>query len=490
MSTATSSDLRSDVDVDVVVGGGGPAGSTLASLVAKRGHRVLLLEKETFPRYQIGESLLPSTVHGICRLTGVADDIARAGFVRKRGGTLKWGANPEPWTLAFADSPIMGEATGYSYQVERMKFDQILLNGAVRNGAQVRHRCTVTNIIVDDARVKGVCFLDENHAEHTIRARYVVDASGNTSRIYRHVGGTRQYSEYFRNLALFGYFEGGKRLPAPNAGNVFTVAFSNGWFWYIPLSDTLTSVGAVVHPKMAPRIQHDRETALASFITECPLISEYLADSSRVTTGAYGQIRVRKDYSYRNTKFWRPGMILIGDAACFVDPVLSSGVHLAGYSGLLAARSINSVLEKTIDETEAFTEFEERYRHEYGIFYEFLSIFYDSHAERESYYWSAKKITNSAAGEFEAFTNLAAGLGSSQASETVAERLHARSSEVATALTQLDSENPRNAAILGQTAVGRSTAPIEMELIHGAERTDISGKLQASPDGLTWIRQS
>src|SRR5689334_15264831 len=104
MSTAVSPDPRDDVDVVVV--GGGPAGSTLASLVAKRGHRVVLLEKETFPRYQIGESLLPSTVHGICRLTGVADEVARAGFVRKRGGTLKWGANPEPWTLAFADSPI------------------------------------------------------------------------------------------------------------------------------------------------------------------------------------------------------------------------------------------------------------------------------------------------------------------------------------------------------------------------------------------------
>jgi halogenation protein CepH len=163
---------------------------------------------------------------------------------------------------------------------------------------------------------------------------------------------------------------------------------------------------------------------------------------------------------------------------------------LAGYSGLLAARSINSVLEKTVDETEAFTEFEERYRHEYGIFYEFLSVFYDSHAEQESYYWNAKKITNSTAGELEAFINLAAGLGSPQMSETIAERLHARSSEVTAALARLGSENPQNMAILGQTSVARSTVPVEMELLHGAQRADFSGKLQASSDGLTWIRQS
>ncbi|MEX3106134.1 MULTISPECIES: tryptophan 7-halogenase [unclassified Streptomyces] len=487
MGTTTPSGLFNDIDVVVI--GGGPAGSTFASLVAKRGHRVALLEKETFPRYQIGESLLPSTVHGICRITGVADDVARAGFVRKRGGTLKWGASPEPWTLAFADSPIMGEAAGYSYQVERMKFDQILLDGAVRNGAQVHHRCTVTGVVEDDTRVTGVRFLDENRVEHTVRARYVVDASGNTSRTHRHVGGTRTYSDFFRNLALFGYFEGGKRLPEPNSGNVFTVAFTNGWFWYIPLSDTLTSVGAVVRPELAPRIQENRQEALTGFIQECPTIRDYLAHAHRVTTGPYGQIRVRKDYSYWNTKFWRPGMVLIGDAACFVDPVLSSGVHLAGYSGLLAARSVNSVLENSVTEEEAFTEFEQRYRHEYGIFYEFLSVFYNSHAERDSYYWSAKQITNSASGEFEAFINLAAGMGSPQTAETVTDRLRHHSSEVVEALARLEPDSPRNAALLGRTTVASRTAPVEEELLHGTERTDFAGTLRASPDGLSWIRQ-
>src|SRR6202161_2860931 len=106
-------------ETDVVVIGGGPGGSTLATLVAKRGHRVVLLEKEKFPRWQIGESLLPSTIHGVCRLTGVAEQLAKAGFTLKRGGTFRWGANPEPWTFAFSVSPRMAGATSYAYQVRR-----------------------------------------------------------------------------------------------------------------------------------------------------------------------------------------------------------------------------------------------------------------------------------------------------------------------------------------------------------------------------------
>src|SRR5215475_10457268 len=106
-------------NVDVVVVGGGPGGSTLASLVAMQGHRVVVLEKEKFPRWQIGESLLPSTVHGVCRMTGVADKIAEAGFTVKRGGTQRWGANPQPWTFAFSVSPRMAGATSFAYQVER-----------------------------------------------------------------------------------------------------------------------------------------------------------------------------------------------------------------------------------------------------------------------------------------------------------------------------------------------------------------------------------
>ncbi|TDD33889.1 FAD-dependent oxidoreductase [Actinomadura sp. KC06] len=395
---------------DVIVVGGGPGGSTVSTLVAKQGHRVLLLEKETFPRYQIGESLLPSTVHGICRMLGVTKELEDANFMVKRGGTLLWGSNPEPWTFSFSISSKFSGAGATAFQVERMKFDKILLDNARRNGVDVRERCSVLDVVEDESgRVCGVTYTDPDGAQREARARIVVDASGNKSRIHSRVHSKRVYSEFFRNLALFGYYRGGRRLPAPNRGNILGVAFEHGWFWYIPLTDDLTSVGAVLLPDALDRVQGDKEAALNGFIEDCPMIAEYLADAHRVTSGTYGEIRVRKDYSYSREKFWRPGLVLIGDAACFIDPVFSSGVHLATYSGLLSARSINSVLAGTVDETASFDEFERRYRKEFALFHDFLVAFYDMHQDEQSYFWKAKKVTNSTADHFESFVELVGG---------------------------------------------------------------------------------
>lgn len=397
-------------EYDVVVVGGGPGGSTVAAFVAMQGRRVLLLEKETFPRYQIGESLLPSTVLGICGLLGVTEELAKAGFVEKRGGTLLWGANPELWAFNFVDALPSATDETVSYQVERMKFDNILLNNARRVGVEVRESCAVNEVIKDAERVRGVHYTDADGTSRRAMATIVVDASGNRSRICREVAESRHYSEFFRNVAIFGYYENGKRLPAPNSGNVLTAAFKSGWFWYIPLSDTLTSVGAVVRQELADRVQGDRAQALRDLIEESPLISDYLADATRVTEGVYGDVRIRKDYSYCGTSFWRPGMVLVGDAACFIDPVLSTGVHLATYSALLAARSINSVLAGKVDEDVAFDEFEARYRREYGTFHEFLVSFYDTHVDESSYFWKAKKVTQYRSSELEAFISLVGGV--------------------------------------------------------------------------------
>lgn len=279
---------KNSEQADVAIVGGGPAGSTLAALVAMQGHRVVVLEKEKFPRHQIGESLLPSTIHGVFRLTGVCDELEKAGFTIKRGGTFRWGANPDPWTFAFAVSPKMASSTSYAYQVERMKFDTILLNHARKLGADVRENSQVTGIIRDDDRVRGVSYTDTDGNAREILATYVLDASGNQSRIHKNVG-TRKYSDFFRGIALYGYFEGGKRLPPPNSGNILSAAFDSGWFWYIPLTENLTSVGAVVRREEAGRIQGDPEKALMSLIDDCPIIKDYLKNASRITVGDYGK---------------------------------------------------------------------------------------------------------------------------------------------------------------------------------------------------------
>jgi halogenation protein CepH len=485
-------------EADVVVVGGGPGGSTLATLVAMQGHRVVLLEKDKFPRWQIGESLLPSTIHGVCRLTGVADELAKAGFTKKRGGTLRWGANPEPWTFAFSVSPKMTGETSYAYQVERSRFDQILLDHARHMGVDVREEHAVTDTIYDEDRVRGVSYKDSAGNSGEIHAKYVVDASGNRSHIYQRVGENREYSEFFRSLALFGYFEGGKRLPPPNDGNILSCAFDSGWFWYIPLTPTLTSVGAVVRRELASRIQGDPEESLRALIAECPMISDYLRNAKRVTEGQYGQLRVRKDYSYANTKFWRPGMVLVGDAACFVDPIFSSGVHLATYGALLAARSINSVLTRTVDEETSFREFERRYRREYGVFYEFLVSFYDMHVDEDSYFWSAKKVTRNTSSELKSFVELVGGVSSGEAAlatgENLTERYKNRSSEFAKAVDELVANRGQSMVPVIRSSIVKHAmqegAKEQARVLLGQdaepETPILEGGLVPSADGLSW----
>jgi halogenation protein CepH len=492
--------MRDAEEYDVVVVGGGPGGSTLASLVAMQGHRVLIIEKERFPRYQIGESLLPSTVHGVCRLTGADDDLAEAGFTIKRGGTFRWGARQEPWTFSFSVSPNMAASTSFAYQVERMRFDQILLDNARRHGAEVREECLVSDVIRDGGRVAGVIYSDRDRNEHKVRAKYVVDASGHNSRIYKRVGGKREYSEFFRSLALFGYYQGGERLPEPNSGNILSAAFNSGWFWYIPISKTLTSVGAVVRREMASKVQGNPEKALEALIQECPMVRGYLSGASRVSSGEYGQLRVRKDYSYHNTKFWAPGMILIGDAACFVDPVFSSGVHLATYSALLAARSVNSVMAGLVSEDVAFREFENRYRREYGVFYEFLMSFYDMNVNEDSYFWSAKKVTGNSHSELESFVDLVGGVSSGEASLANAEaatgRFKARSAEIATAVNQLSGAEGSSMVPLFKSSVVRQAmqegAQVQARARLGSEMDTedplFPGGLIPSADGLFWLQ--
>src|SRR5436190_15344372 len=152
---------------DVIVVGGGPAGSTVASFIAMDGNKVLLLEREKFPRHQIGESLLPATINGICVMLGVSEELAKANFTHKLGGTYRWGRHPEPWSFTFGPSSMIPGSQAFAYQVERMKFDHILLNNARRKGVDVREQHTVTEVLEEDGRVKGVGFTDDHTQKKT-----------------------------------------------------------------------------------------------------------------------------------------------------------------------------------------------------------------------------------------------------------------------------------------------------------------------------------
>ncbi|MEE3850345.1 tryptophan 7-halogenase [Gordonia sp. LSe1-13] len=487
-------------NVDVVVVGGGPGGSTVATLLAKSGHRVIQLEKETFPRYQIGESLLPSTIHGVCRLLGVEEKIKDAGFMPKRGGSFRWGKNPVPWNFLFAISPEFAGEGSYAYQVERMKFDQILLEHSASSGVDVRQNCRVNGTEQDErGRVVGVRYVDADRVEHHVRAGYVVDASGNTTRLSKHAGGERIYSDFFQNVAIFGYFEGGKRLPAPDSGNILCAAFDEGWIWYIPLTDELTSVGAVISKSKADRLDA-QESTLRGYIDRCAIVKDMLSDATRVTEGTYGQIRLRKDYSYANTRFWGNGMVLVGDAACFIDPVFSTGVHLATYSGVLAARSINSVLSGAMSEERAFGEFEGRYRREYAVFYEFLSAFYDMEQSEDSYFWKARRVTNLDRTDLAAFVSLVAGGYSGEDVLTDPDQIVEKFTASTRALTDATEKTGGMDTGSGQRMGHMFSAPVVRDVMeemnalqarsavgsNGVEPPLLEGGLVPSADGLAW----
>jgi len=488
---------------DVIVVGGGPGGSTAATLLAKAGARVLLVEKEKFPRYQIGESLLPATVHGVCRLLGVSDDLHAAGFIKKRGGTFRWGKHPTPWTFDFGSAEVNRALEfNFAYQVERAKFDQLLLNNARRHGVQVCEETSVIDVIQEGDRYSGVTLLDRSGRRIEARATFIIDASGNQSRLHSHVG-ERVFSKFFQNVALFGYFEGGGRLPAPLSGNIFSCVFPLGWFWYIPLSETLTSVGAVVAKEYAATLQSGPDHAMREFIGACPEIKQLLANATRIKTGMYGRYRVRKDYSYLNSRFWARGLVLVGDSACFVDPIFSSGVHLATYSGMLAARAIATVLKRRMPEAQALDMYERRYRLEYAVFYDFLISFYDMHQDEQSYFWNARKVLGSNEAANEAFLQLVAGAGT-----TVTEflQLRERSGELFQLRVDTMVEPAKRPDLLRQLLENRAVTEVHLRALSRSARVGgqdgldapldfnpggdpvASDGYQTSADGLHWER--
>ena len=464
----------------LIVVGGGPGGSTVATLVAKRGHKVLLLERERLPRYQIGESTLPYTL-GICKVLGVSDDLAKAGFTPKLGGVWRWGSRGNVVSVDFRDvvpEPLIENA--YAYQVERMKFDKLLIDNARREGVDVREQHTVRELITEDGRIVGAKWSDDAGRERVARACYVADAGGHTSPFHR-MCGQRMWADRFRNFALFAYFEGGERLEPPMSGSILNVTFEHGWFWYIPLTPTLTSVGVVVPVEHIHLLNDGNERAMQRFIDACPTIKQFLANAKRVTEGIYGQLRVRKDWSYCNTRFCRPGLVLIGDAACFVDPLFSSGIHLSTYSALLAARSINSILSRASAEEECLSEFETRYRNEYAKFYQFLTTFYEQNHDQEDYFRCANEILQTNEEGSNALVRLVSGW--SATGGDLPKEKHDKQAGPCQRARTLAEKSFGN-------AFAKSEADIFDWVIKGTPSMSSAGGLVPSDDGLAWTEMA
>ncbi len=370
---------------DVIVIGGGPAGSTAAGMLLRhRPHsRVLVLEKARFPRFHVGETMVTELNRTLGEL-GVYDRMESAGFVRKLGASFVWGDGDTPWHMLFGemervrtvDTGMGTVQTTWSWHVDRARYDEVLLDHAATLGATVEQAVGVDRLVRDDTgRVTGVHTGDGR----TLHARYVIDATGQQG-----LEGSlsdRALDPILRNVAHGTYWTGARLAPEYNgtlaASRAFIVAHPHGWSWVFPVAEDLVSVGVVtsVEHKKAMR-GVDPEAFVRQAIADSPHLSHILEDATMVPGPQDRLVRVTSDFSYTSRSIVQPGLIRVGDAAGFVDPILSVGCFLGQSFARFLAYALRTVLDDGMDETRALAAYEHQVRDTLRAFRELTYFFY------------------------------------------------------------------------------------------------------------------
>ena len=392
--------------VHVLVIGGGPGGSTAAAILAKAGLDVLLLERDTFPRYHIGESLLASC-QATLKLSGAYDAVKAHGFQIKRGALIHWA--DDEWVL---DWRKLVDQDAWSWQVDRAAYDDILLRNASKQGVEVIEGATVKQVIFEGERAVAAEWSRRGVDDiHTIEFDYVIDASGRKGLLSQQQFNMRQQHDIFQNVAVWSYWSGAELLPNSPEGAINVVSTPDGWWWHIPLGNDRFSVGMVTHREAFLRDRPGFDSLDAYYLdhlNQSKAIRNVTANASQIA-----EVKAEQDFSYVSERFCGTGYMIVGDAACFLDPLLSTGVHLAQYSGMIAAAAIISVSKQEISEAEGWTFFEYIYRRAYTRMLVLVSRMYQSYKGKDEYFWNAQKLVHESTHHHEpirSFTDISAGL--------------------------------------------------------------------------------
>ena len=377
-------------EYDVICIGGGPAGSTAASYMAMKGHKVLLIEREVFPRYRLGESLLPST-NPLIEELGLIDKMEEAGFPHKTGGSFTWGKDEEPWSVIFAENPFL--PASYGYHVERSVFDKILLDRSKELGVEVRQPANVKDVIVEGGRVVGVTFKEQGDDKlHEVRARFVVDGSGPTAVVGKKMT-TRSYDDRMQQTSVYTYFKNVVGEPEGQEGHVIVTTTKKGWFWYIPMNSSElgdASVGFVTGQEFRKEMaEKGVEKFFYDALEETPRVKAMLGEEAE----QIGKVRGIKDWAFVCSELAGAGFFLAGDAAAFIDPLLSTGVTLAMIAGYTSSVCMNTILQDPKMEEHAIEFYDGNYKRMYSVTRDALLYFYSGNdIDSEGVFWQARKL--------------------------------------------------------------------------------------------------
>ena len=359
--------------VDVVVIGGGPGGSTAGTLLAKEGLKVIILEREQFPRFKIGESMLPM-VRELYERLGVSGTIEST-FIQKHGAHFVTADGKREYMYEFKNA--MDCPYGYAYHVKRDEHDQILLNNTRKAGADVRERWQVDDVLFEGERAVGVVAhaLDGDPTPITIKAKLVVDASGRASLLSKKLN-LRKADKILNKAAAFTHFKNVKRFDGKHEGSITIGCFPGGWIWVIPFKGDVTSVGAVMHHSYWRDKKEKPEEMFKAAMADCAPVKARLEGAEQLMP-----VMTEGTFSYKSDRFSGPGWVLCGDAACFLDPVFSSGVLLSMRCAeeivKLAVPALKKDKPELLTDQKAFRPYEQRMRRGMGTFWTFIYGFYD-----------------------------------------------------------------------------------------------------------------